>query len=114
MKIHLQSFWHDITSSVLGFGLIESGMCSMKNEVNILVKNIVDVAVGGFVFWAVGYGLVMGDHPLYSNSFVGVGHFFFSPDVKEHGTGELFLRFFFQLSYVSSATTIVSGAMAER
>ena len=71
-------------------------MCSMKNEVNILVKNVVDVAVGGFVFWVVGFGLVMGDHA-YSNPFVGVGHFFFSPDVNKRGTGELFLRFFFQV-----------------
>ena len=59
----------DVTFCFAGFGLIESGMCSMKNEVNILVKNIVDVAVGGFVFWVVGFGLVMGDHPLYSNWF---------------------------------------------
>ena len=35
----------------LGFGLIESGMCSMKNEVNILMKNVIDVVLGGLLFW---------------------------------------------------------------
>ena len=39
---------------------MESGMCSMKNEVNILCKNVVDVVLGGMSFWAFGYGLVMG------------------------------------------------------
>ncbi len=40
---------------------MESGMCSMKNEVNILIKNVVDVAVGGITFWAFGYGIAMGE-----------------------------------------------------
>ena len=97
----------------LGFALIESGMCSMKNEVNILVKNVLDVFLGGLVFWAFGYGLALGDSewatPLY-----GAGDFFFAPDVNEHGSGEKYLRFFFQMAYVSISTTIVSGAMAER
>ena len=88
-------------------------MCSMKNEVNILLKNVVDVALGGLVFWAFGYGLVMGDTE-YTNAFCGIGDFFFTPDVNKHGTGEAFLRFFFHVAYVSSSTTIVSGAMAER
>ena len=88
-------------------------MCSMKNEVNILVKNVLDVFLGGIVFWALGFGLVLGDSE-YSTPWYGVGDFFFSPDVNAHGTGEKFLRFFFQLAYVSISTTIVSGAMAER
>ncbi|XP_059088618.1 putative ammonium transporter 2 [Tigriopus californicus] len=102
-----------IFSMQTGYALIESGMCSMKNEVNIMVKNIVDVALGGFTFWCFGYGLVMGKSE-YSTPLYGVGYFFFSPDANQYGTGEAYLRFFFQLAYVSSATTIVSGAMAER
>ena len=41
-----------------GLGLMESGICFMKNEVNILVKNVVDVAIGGFTFWCFGFGLL--------------------------------------------------------
>ena len=92
---------------------MESGMCSMKNEVSILVKNVLDVVIGGFVFWCVGYGIVAGDTK-YTTPLYGVGYFFFGPDVNEHGSGEAYLKFFFQMAYVSSATTIVSGAMAER
>ena len=38
-----------------GYGLIESGLCGRKNEVNILMRNALDVVLSGFVFWCVGY-----------------------------------------------------------
>lgn len=78
-----------------------------------MVKNAVDVVTGGLSFWAIGYGLITGDSE-YSTPFYGFGNFFFSPDVNERGTGEAFLSFFFHVAYVSSSTTIVSGALAER
>lgn len=34
----------------LGFGMLESGCVSIKNEVNIMMKNIVDIVLGGLVF----------------------------------------------------------------
>ena len=37
-----------------GYGLIESGLCGRKNEVNILMRNALDVVLSGFVFWCVG------------------------------------------------------------
>ena len=86
----------------------------MKNEVNILMKNAVDVVLGGFLFWCVGYGIVAGEHPRYSNPFSGFGEFFFNPDVNRLGTGEKFLHFFYHVAHVSTSTTIVSGAVAER
>ena len=39
-----------------GYGLIESGLCGRKNEVNILMRNALDVVLSGFVFWCFGYG----------------------------------------------------------
>jgi ammonia channel protein AmtB len=33
----------------------------MKNEVNLLVKHAVDFLLCGFVFWIVGFGMVVGD-----------------------------------------------------
>ena len=45
---------------------------------------------------------------------VGTGEFFFGPNANQLGSGERYLRFFFHVAYVSSATTIASGAMAER
>jgi ammonia channel protein AmtB len=34
-----------------GFGLLESGCVSIKNEVNIMVKNMTDVFLGGLTYW---------------------------------------------------------------
>jgi ammonia channel protein AmtB len=36
----------------------------MKNEVNILMTNVIDVGLGGFTFWCLGYGLAFGDNPM--------------------------------------------------
>ena len=41
----------------IGFGMLESGCVSLKNEVNIMMKNVVDVVLGGLTYWAFGYGL---------------------------------------------------------
>lgn len=97
-----------------GFGLIESGMCHMKNEVNILMTNVLDVALNGISFWTFGYGFAFGNHSDYKTSIYGVGDFFFSPDINKHHSGEKYLHFFYQLALASTCTTIPSGSMAER
>lgn len=43
-----------------GFGMLESGLVSKKNEVNIMVKNAVDVLFGGISFWMFGYAIAFG------------------------------------------------------
>ena len=97
-----------------GYGLIESGFCGRKNEVNILMRNALDVVLSGFIFWCFGYAIVFGDHESLSTPFFGVGNYFYDPDVNEKGSGENYLRLFYQLTFVSCATTIASAAMAER
>lgn len=63
---------------MIGFGLLESGMSSKKNEVNIMIKNVVDVVFGTLTYWAVGYGLTFGTGEG-ANWFTGVGSFFLDP-----------------------------------
>ncbi|GFT23102.1 putative ammonium transporter 3 [Trichonephila clavipes] len=92
-----------------GFGLLESGAVSKKNEVNILMKNAVDVVLGSLSYWMFGYGLQYGQGPG-TTRFFGIGSFFV--DTEDHGG--VFATFIFQLSFATTATTIVSGAMAER
>lgn len=92
---------------------MESGCVSIKNEVNIMMKNIIDIVLGGFTYWVFGYGLQMGRGPL-SNPFVGVGDFLVDPSDTDPLMGPIFTSFLFQLSFSTTATTIVSGAMAER
>ncbi|KAF2360587.1 Ammonium transporter [Trinorchestia longiramus] len=94
-----------------GFGLLEGGCVSIKNETNIMVKNVVDVVLGGLTYWMFGYGLSFGKDPG-SNFLFGWGSFFLNAD-EEH-MGDVFTTYFFQLSFATTATTVVSGAVAER
>ncbi|KAH9520286.1 ammonium transporter Amt3 [Bulinus truncatus] len=94
-----------------GFGLLESGSVSSKNEVNIMAKNVADVVFGGMSYWMLGYGLSYGDGAG-TNGFCGVGKFFLDPG--DSTMGQEFSRFVFQSSFATTATTIVSGAIAER
>ncbi|CAB4061132.1 amt [Lepeophtheirus salmonis] len=96
-----------------GFALMESGMCSLKNEVSTMIKNMIDVGIAGFVFWAFGYGIIYGESQ-YTTPFLGIGKFFFAPNAHKHGSGEEYLRFFMHCSYIANSNTIISGAMAER
>lgn len=96
-----------------GFGLLESGIVSRKNEVNIMMKNVVDVVLGGFTYWMFGYGLSYG-RSSYTNPFIAFGDFMVDPDVQNPLMGQIFTAFFFQLSFATTATTILSGTVAER
>ncbi|GAB1606047.1 putative ammonium transporter 3 [Argonauta hians] len=95
-----------------GFGLLESGSVSSKNEVNIMVKNAIDVIVGGLSFWMFGFALVYGNEEDEQSSYYGWGRFFVNS--RSEDVGWIYSKFFFTSSFATTATTIVSGAMAER
>lgn len=43
-----------------GFTLVEIGFTRSKNSGNIIMKNVMDLAVGSIMFWAVGYAIMYG------------------------------------------------------
>ena len=59
--------------------MLESGIVSLKNEVNIMMKNVVDVVLGGLTYWAFGYSLSYGESS-YSNPFISFGSYFVGED----------------------------------
>lgn len=77
-----------------------------------MVKNVVDIVFGGLTYWMFGYGLSFGTGPG-TTPFCGIGSFFLDTTNQED-VGTIFVTFIFQLSFATTATTIVSGAMAER
>lgn len=89
-----------------GFGLLEAGMVS---ERNIMVKNAIDVIFGGLAYWMFGFAISFGNGET-SNWFTAWEYFFV--DSGDHNMSP-YAKYFFQLSF-AKATTIVSGAMAER
>jgi Amt family ammonium transporter len=90
-----------------GFALVEAGFTRAKNTVNIMMKNLMDFALGAPVFFCIGFGLMFG----VSNGFVGTSHFFGS-GFGDEAWPYAFLMF--QTVFAATAATIVSGAMAER
>ena len=97
----------------VGFGLLEAGAVGNRNEVNIMVKNAGDIIFGGLSYWLFGFGLSFGEEPG-SNGFTGLGHWFVDANADNPDMGFIFSTFVFQMSFATTATTIVSGAMAER
>lgn len=78
-----------------GFGLLEAGMVSKKNESNIMVKNAVDVIYGGLSYWLFGFAFSFGEGEG-NNPFCGIGYFM--TDADESQMGEVFAKYFFQVS----------------
>jgi len=94
-----------------GFGLLESGSCSPGFEVNIMMKNIVDVVFTALTYYLVGYGISFGQP---STPFMGKGSFPADGGYGEVESGLLYSQYIFQLSFAATSTTIVSGAVAMR
>lgn len=109
---YARKYVNSLTNSV-GFGMLESGCVSVKNEVNIMMKNVVDIVLGGLTYWMFGFGFSFGlSEP--NNPLIGIGGIFVDPPVNDEYMGSICAAFLFQLSFATTSTTIVSGAMAER
>lgn len=96
-----------------GFGLLESGMVSCRSEANVMIKNMIDVSLGGCAYWFVGYGFSFGPNSKGSKVMAGEGQFITDVDINSD-EAFVYVKYFFQLSFATTATTIVSGAVAER
>lgn len=89
-----------------GFMCLESGLTRSKNSINVAVKNLADFGISLILFWGFGYGLMFG----VSSGWFGTSQFFLDMGRQP----EQVAFFVFQAMFCSTATTIVSGAVAER
>lgn len=97
-----------------GFAMVEIGFNSAKNAVNIMFKNIIDLAAGVVIFWLVGYGIMYGSDVI--PGFLAWGGLGISEVPPEALPGNLNpqIDFLFQAAFAATAATIVSGAVAGR
>jgi len=97
----------------VGFALVENGSVRPKNSKNILLKNLIDVCVGGLFFWLFGFGIAYGSET--EGSFIGTApKFFASSDYDAIEEINPYTLFIFQFSFAATSATIVSGSLAER
>lgn len=90
-----------------GFAMLEAGLTQAKNNSIILVKNTTLFAIACITYYFIGYNLMYGE----GNAFLG------SFGVLEMTTRDdhpLMADFFFQVVFVATTASVVSGSIAER
>ena len=92
-----------------GFLCLESGLTRSKNSINVAAKNLADFAIAALVYWLVGFGLMFG--PSWGG-WLGIGLWGLFDQIPVQT--ELLAFLLFQMMFCATATTIVSGAVAER
>ncbi len=110
-----------------GFAMLESGLVRSKNTATICLKNIALYSIAGIMFYLIGYNLMYTDVSGYIGSF----SFLYNPPAAElaiiagaddadvasiigAGTYSSQSDWFFQMVFVATAASIVSGTVAER
>ena len=94
-----------------GFALVETGFTRAKNAANIMMKNIMDFAVGSLGFYILGAALMFGASK--AAGWLGWGGLGMPSLSGGEGIWD-WTFFFFQTMFAATAATIVSGAVAER
>ena len=89
-----------------GFTALESGLVRAKSSINVAIKNFANFLVAASLFWLFGFGVMFGAD---EGGLVGGSSFFFDSD-----SAFLTAFFLFQLGFIGTATTLMSGAVAER
>ena len=85
-----------------GFAFLELGTVRKKNQVNALVKIIVDFAVSTIAYFFIGFSVAYGVN------------FFTGAEALAQKSGYELVRFFFLLTFAAAIPAIVSGGIAER
>ncbi len=85
-----------------GFAFLELGTVRKKNQVNALVKILVDFAISTIAYFFVGYSVAYGVD------------FFSGAEVLAQKNGYDLVKFFFLLTFAAAIPAIISGGIAER
>ena len=85
-----------------GFAFLELGTVRKKNQVNALVKILVDFAVSTIAYFFIGYSIAYGID------------FFSGAELLAEKNGYELVKFFFLLTFAAAIPAIISGGIAER
>ncbi len=85
-----------------GFAFLEVGTVRSKNQVNALVKIMVDFSISTMAYFFIGYSIAYGVN------------FFSGAEVLAAKNGYDLVKFFFLLTFAAAVPAIVSGGIAER
>ncbi len=116
LRFALDTFYFLISGALVmwmtvGFAMLEAGLVRSKNTTEILTKNVALYAIACAMFLLVGYNIMYVDNPE-GGFFPTLGGLIGS--ASEGADHALESDFFFQVVFVATAMSIVSGAVAER
>ncbi|MFP5382499.1 MAG: ammonium transporter [Gammaproteobacteria bacterium] len=127
LKYGLETFYFLVSGALVmwmaaGFAMLEAGLVRSKNTVEILTKNIALFAVASVMFMLCGYAIMYPGAELKGGILPALGFL-----IGDENAAEAVLAggddapyysvrsdFFFQVVFVATAMSIVSGAVAER
>lgn len=120
IKISIDTTWVLLTGFLvfimqLGFAILETGMIRQTSAVNALLENFLEAGIGAIAWWIVGFGLAFGadnGSGLFGTSLFAPG--IDTADTIFYGNIGVLTMFFFQFAFAATASTITTGAMAER
>ena len=112
LKYVLNTLWFLLSGALVmwmaaGFAMLEAGLTQAKNTVTILTKNMVLYSLACLIYYFVGYAIMYGP----GNAFMSFG---FGLAGITYDTHTVYADFFFQVVFVATAASIVSGVVAER
>jgi Amt family ammonium transporter len=114
LKYALDTFYFLVCGALVmwmaaGFAMLEAGLVRSKNTTEILLKNVALFAVACTMYMVCGY-MIMYQGDLFLSAITGDG----VEGAEEPATYAPSADFFFQVVFVATAMSIVSGAVAER
>jgi ammonium transporter, Amt family len=136
-RIAINFVWTLVTGFLVmfmqaGFAIVETGLCRAKNANHTMMMNFMVYGFGLFAFWVCGFAIQMGGgapystlggiNPLNSEHTLNLlgktwgvwgTHGFFLTQGHSYDVGVMVL-FLFQMVFMDTALTIVTGAAAER
>ncbi len=93
----------------VGFSMLETGLSRTKNGATILTKNVALFAISCIMFYFIGYNLMYGE----GGTIFGSGAML-SGKTDETMGYPVMADFFFQVMFVATASSVISGTIAER
>jgi Amt family ammonium transporter len=93
-----------------GFAMLEAGLTRTKNNATILTKNIALFSISCIMYYIIGYDLMYGG----GNAFMGSGSFLSNVDPAATEGYSGMSDYFFQVMFVATAASVISGTVAER
>jgi Amt family ammonium transporter len=133
-KIGINMMWTLVAGFLVmfmqaGFALVETGFCRRKNAAHVLMTNFMIYGIGIIGFFLVGYALMFGGYGAGIGALGGTPPLSTATEVKVGGWGifgskgfgmngiydvGVMAHFLFNLVFMDTTATIVTGAMAER